>query len=43
MRIVIEVPEGESASDTVAEVLRLLDDGFTSGVNPNWEIEEGDT
>jgi len=32
--------EEHSLIETTKEVLRLLEDGFTSGINPNWDIEE---
>lgn len=36
--IIIQVPEGESLTLIVEDVLRQLENGYTSGYNPTWEI-----
>lgn len=36
--IIIKLDEGENAADASAEVAGLIEQGFTSGHNPNWEL-----
>jgi hypothetical protein len=38
--ITIEVDNENSPEDTVKEVLRLLEQGYTSGIDPTWDIVE---
>lgn len=37
-KIIIEFDDENSKEDTLREVLRLVEEGFTSGYYPNWEI-----
>lgn len=41
MKLVIEVDDEEGAPEALAEVLRLLEEGYTSGYQPRWFISEG--
>lgn len=36
--IVIKLEDGENAIGATNEVARLIEQGFTSGHNPNWEL-----
>jgi len=38
-KLVIVLPEADPIG-TVEEVLRLFSEGYTSGINPTWEIQE---
>jgi hypothetical protein len=37
--IVIYFDDEHSKEDTIREVLRLLNEGYTSGINPDWAIK----
>lgn len=36
--ITIEVDNEDSPEITINEVARLINEGFTSGINPTWDI-----
>jgi len=38
--ITIEIDEDNGVITTVEEVLRLLKGGYTSGIDPTWDIVE---
>lgn len=38
MRLVIEIPDEQHPEDVLAEVMRLIAAGFTSGHQPTWEL-----
>ena len=40
-RIIIEFDENKR-EDTIREVLRLVELGYTSGINPYWNIEDSE-
>lgn len=39
-QIQINIEEGEDVVTVIEEVLRLVKEGFTSGVYPDWDIVE---
>lgn len=39
-KITIEFDEEHSKEETLREVLRLVTEGYTSGINPFWKITE---
>jgi len=39
-KIVIELDDENNPEITLREVLRLLEGGYSSGINPNWEVVE---
>jgi len=41
-RIIINFDDEHERADTIREVLRLVEQDLTSGINPNWKIEVED-
>ncbi len=39
-KIIIDLEPDEDASLALEQVARLLREGYTSGIDPNWRIEE---
>jgi len=39
-KVLIYFDDDHTPEETVAEVSRLISEGFTSGIDPNWEITE---
>ena len=39
-QIIIDLDNEHSTEITVKEVLRLIEEGYTSGIEPSWEIVE---
>lgn len=38
---IVNIPKGDEAY-AVAEVLRLIQEGYTSGIDPTWDITDED-
>lgn len=41
-KLIIQLDSEHHITDTVAKVLRLIEEGFTAGICPNWELVTDD-
>jgi hypothetical protein len=41
-KLTIEIPEGEDAIVVVEQVLKLLEEGYTAGSDPTWDLKRVD-